>query len=323
MSASRNRTAFGAQLHRKHAIRTAVILVLFFMIAGSGGIVFAGWKNRQAAGRRELLELWERGSYREAFDASAEKLAGNPMDFLFLTIHGFSAFQLAVAQINAHDTELYADECVRSLRKALLCREGPGDFRIHYVLGKAYYYKGSGYEDLAVRYLEEARDGGYRSADMNELLGLAYAAIHDYRGSVAAFSEALSTEADAASAGVVGDATPSDLLLLNIARSYLALEETAQARAYLLRLLETSRDAAVKTNARLFLGEIASAAGDITAAETWYTAILAEDGENAEAHFRLGELYARGGNATRARAEWRRALWIDPAHRQARTRLNL
>jgi Tfp pilus assembly protein PilF len=50
---------------------------------------------------------------------------------------------------------------------------------------------------------------------------------------------------------------------------------------------------------------------------------MEEGGENAEAHFQLGELYAGGGDSTRARAEWRRAVRIDPAHGPARTRLNM
>jgi tetratricopeptide (TPR) repeat protein len=293
------------------------------MIVGSGVIVFAGWRNRQVNERKELLELWETGSYKEAFELSRDWLVNKPMDFLLLTVHGFSSFQLAVAQINAHDTQVYIDECIWSLRKALLCKEGPGDFRIHYVLGKAYYYKGSGYEDLAVRYLEDARAGGFQADDIPELLGLAYAAIHDYRNSVAAFSEALSPVRAAGEDAEAGDTVAPDLLLLSIAQSYLALEEEEAARAYLMRLLDTSRDSASIIAARLILGDIFAKNGDVSGAEAQYLAILEENGENAEAHFQLGELYASAGDSTKARAEWRRALRINSAHRQARVRLNL
>ncbi|MDR1908385.1 MAG: tetratricopeptide repeat protein [Spirochaetaceae bacterium] len=316
MSAARNRFGSGVQLHRKHTIATISILILVFMTIGGSALVFAGWRNRQAQERREILALWNGGSYREAFDLSGERLAAKPTNYLFLTVHGFSAFQLAAAQINAQDTQAYIDECIRTLRKALLSREAAGDFRIHYVLGKAYYYKGSGYEDLALRYLEEARDGGFSAGDMPELLGLAYAAVHDYRSSVAAFSGALSP-------GDAGEDAPPDLLLLSIARSYLALEDYGAARAYLTRLTETSRDSAAIIAAELLLGDIAVKTGDTSGAEAWYQRIIEENGENAEARFQLGELYAQGGDATRARAEWRRALRTDPAHRLARVRLNL
>jgi Tfp pilus assembly protein PilF len=51
--------------------------------------------------------------------------------------------------------------------------------------------------------------------------------------------------------------------------------------------------------------------------------ILGEAGENAEARYQLGELYALQGETARARAEWRLALRADPAHLKARSRLSL
>ncbi|MDR0497949.1 MAG: tetratricopeptide repeat protein [Treponema sp.] len=50
--------------------------------------------------------------------------------------------------------------------------------------------------------------------------------------------------------------------------------------------------------------------------------VLEENHENADAHYQLGELYAMEGDTTRARAEWRRALRLDPTHGPARGRLN-
>ncbi|MDR2304024.1 MAG: hypothetical protein LBE10_05500 [Treponema sp.] len=37
----------------------------------------------------------------------------------------------------------------------------------------------------------------------------------------------------------------------------------------------------------------------------------------------MGLLYSEKGDTTRARAEWRRAVRIDPAHNNARARLNM
>ncbi|MDR3337328.1 MAG: tetratricopeptide repeat protein [Treponema sp.] len=307
------------RVHRKQTIHAAVIIVLFLIIVISGSVVFIGWKNKINNERRELLLLWEEGAYGEAYSLSRERLINKPMDFFLLTLHGFSAYQLAVAQINDYDTKTYIDESIWSLRKALLCTEGPEDFRIPYILGKAYYAKGSGYEDLAVKFLEAARDGNYQASDLPEFLGLAYASVHDYRNSVAAFSLALNAGTEGA---YDGGSFPSDLLLLSIARSYVALDETESARAYLMRCLETSRDSKTTIAARLLLGEIFVKEENAEGAEAQYLTILKEDGENAEAHFQLGELYATIGDPTRARAEWRRAIRINPAHRPARQRLN-
>jgi tetratricopeptide (TPR) repeat protein len=304
------RSEYGALIHRRRTIYFTAAAVLAILITGTATVFFIGIKNQISNEREELLRLWEDGSYDMAYTLSKEKLISKPMDFFLLTMHGFSAYQLAVAQINDYDTRSYIDECIWSLRKALLCGEGPEDLRISYVLGKAYYAKGPGYEDLAVKFLETAKDGNYEARDLPEYLGLAYAAIHDYRSSVAAFSLALNEN-------------NSDLLLLSIARSYIALEETETAAAYLIRCIENSRDSNTIIKSRLLLGELLEKSGDASGAETQYLAILEENGENAEAHFQLGELYADAGDGTRARAEWRRAVRIDPAHRSARARLNM
>jgi tetratricopeptide (TPR) repeat protein len=278
--------------------------------------VFIGRVNKLGTEKRELLRLWESGAYDESLRISGEKLANKPMDYFLLSIYGFSAYQMAIAQINAQDTMTFIDECVWSLRKALLTKKGVKDPRIFYVLGKAYYYKGPSYADLAVAFLEKARDSLYKARDIPEYLGLAYAAIHDYRSSVAAFTLALNPgEGFEESPGT----EPSDLLFLSIARSYREVGDLETAKAYLLRCIEISRDSSVVQAAKLLLAVILGSTGKTAEAEALYLAILEEDGDNAEANFQLGELYAAGGDTTRARARWRRAA---QTHSQAWARLN-
>ena len=286
----------------------AFLLILLSLIPA----VYFKLKDHRVNERRELRESFNSGAFEAAYDQSKEMLKLDPMDFSLLTFNGFSAYQIAIAQINSFDTLFYVNECIWSLRKALLFREGASDGRIFYVLGKAYYNKGAGYADLAVKYLEKARTARYRSEDIPEYLGLAYAALGDFRSSVAVFAESLSA-----------DNEPSDVLLLSIARSYLALDENEQARAYLIRCLEISRDFKTTAAARLLNGQLLLKADDFSGAESEYLKVIEESGENAEAHYQLGELYALTGDATRARAEWRRALRIDPAHGPSRARLNI
>jgi tetratricopeptide (TPR) repeat protein len=310
--------AYGAGFKRKQIFQKALMAVIILVFLSLLPAVYFRLKGRGGSDHGELQFLFESESFERAYAQSGELLREEPLDSFLLTIHGFSAYQLAIAQINNFDTLLYIDSCIWSLRKALLLRESSADGRIFYVLGKAYYYKGTKYAELAVNYLEKARSAAYRAADIPEYLGLAYAAIRDFGNSVAAFALAL-TEED----GVPSNRGTSDLLLLSIARSYLGLEEVESARAYLVRCLEISRDSRTIATARLLLGGILFAAGDTSGAEAEYLKILEEDGENAEAHYQLGELYASAGDITRSRAEWRRALRIDPAHGLARSRLNL
>ena len=299
-----SRAGFKRRRFAKKALLAVTILVFLSLFP----LIYYETRGRSSVERRQLRNFFESGDFETAYASSKAILQEKPMDPFVLTINGFSAYQLAIAQINNLDARSYLDECVWSLRKALLSKENSHDGRIFYVLGKAYYYKGRGYADLAVDYLERAQNSFY-AADIPEYLGLAYAGVSDYRSSVAAFTLALS-------------ANPSDVLLLSIARSYEALEEDESAIAYLLRCIEISKDSRTIATARLLLGKALVKTGDSSRAEKEFLKVIEEGGENAEAHYQLGELYALGGDTTRARAEWRRALRIDPTYGPARSRLN-
>ena len=299
--------AFGGALKQNRLLQKLLLLAIVLVIISLLPTLYFRLRSHNNNERRELRLSFESGAFESAYRQSAEMLKDNPLDSTLLSIHGFSAYELALSQINNFDTLAFMDESILSLRRALLIRENSPE--LHYVLGKAYFYKGPSYAELAIKYLEKAR-AAYRAADIPEFLGLSYATIQDYRSSVSAFALALTAE-------------PSDLLLLSIARSYFALEEYEQARAYLLRSLDISRDSRTISAARLLLGSVLVQIGDIPGAEAEFFMVIEESGENAEAHYLLGELYFLSGDTTRARAEWRRALRIDPAHGPARSRLNI
>jgi len=311
MFSKRSLPSYKAGLRRKQVFQNVILAVIVLIFLSLLPVLYLRLRERGGNERRELQVLFESGAFDKAFVQSREMLNERPLDFFLLTVNGFSAYQLAIAQINSFDTLSYINNGIWSLRKAMLLREGAADGRIFYVLGKAYYHKGPAYADLAVKYLGKALASGFMAPDIPEYLGLAYAALRDFRGSVAAFALALEREA------------PSDVLLLSIARSYLALNEFELAKAYLNLCLEISRDSRTRATVRLLLGDILYQTGDISGAEAEFLKIIEENGENAEARYQLGVLYASMGDITRARAEWRRAVRIDPAHGPARNRLSL
>ncbi|MDR0524764.1 MAG: tetratricopeptide repeat protein [Spirochaetaceae bacterium] len=323
MTHSYSRSAYGVQLHWKQTLYTAVVAVLIVSIASLGFVFLKDWKKKLGNEKQELAQLWEAAAYDKAFAVSGEMLVLKPMDHFLLTVRGFAAYQLAIAQINSGDTQTYIDTCIWSLRKALLLKNGGEDGRLQYVLGKAYYYKGFGYADLSVKFLEEARRAAYAAPDIPEYLGLAYASLQDYRNSVASFTLALNPLEIEQPESEDGEVIyPSDLLFLAIARSYIELDELETAHAYLVRCIEISKDSKRVLAAQLLIGEILKKRGDIKGAEEQYNKILKENGESAEAHYQLGEIYV-AQDPTKARAEWRKAVRIDPSHKQARLRLNM
>jgi len=309
---NRIRSRYGRQIYKLKIIRTLAVALSVVAIAAVSMYVVTRVRSGIVNEKREVLRVWNDGDYKQVYEISKTSLSEKPVDYFLLSINGFSAYQLGISQINNQNTVLYIDESIRSLRKALLLRESNSDGRVHYVLGKAYSYKGSEYADLTIKYLELANALSYDAQDTPEFLGLAYAACGDYRRSVEAFSQAFDP-----------DRAPSDTLLLSIARSYMAMQEYNMAIGYLQRCIDTSPDSKSIVIARFLLAEIYRNTGDFDSAETQFLSILNDSGENAEVHFQLGELYNLKGDTTRARAEWRIAYRQDPAHARARARLNI
>jgi tetratricopeptide (TPR) repeat protein len=306
---------YGRRLRRKQIVRTVIPAVFIVILLSVSVPLLLGSSDKFGDERKTLKNLWENGSYKETFEISKQMLSDMPMDYNMLIVYGFSAYQLALGQITEADKDSWVDACIESLRKALLVKSSVMDGPIYYVLGKAYFSKGPDYAELAVKFLETAQKTSYSSPDMFECLGLAYAAIHQYRSSVQAFSSALNVQEDAE--------LVSAQLLLAIAKSYIELEDFERATEYLNRCIVTSKDYKMVVRVRLDLGSIFFKQGDFSASEDQYQIILKDTGENADARFQLGEIYAAKNDPIRARAEWRKAIRIDPVHAPTRQRLSL
>jgi len=304
-----NKLIFNEKLKKFRLLGAFLFLILAIGLAVH---IFSAGRTSLTNEKREILQYWSEGNFERVYVLSKNALADKPIDYFFLTINGFSAYQLGISQINNQDKLFFINECIVSLRKALLLKEAANDGRVFYVLGKAYYYKGSDYSDLAIKYLEKANQLSHDAMDIPEFLGLSYAMAGDYRSSVEAFTRAF-----------VPGLTPSDNLLLSIARSYIALNDFSMAEGYLRRCIDTSPDSNSIVVARFLLAEIYLNSGDFENAQIQYYSILNDSGENAEVRFQLGELYNLTGDTTRARAEWRLAVRQDPTHARARTRLNI
>jgi len=305
-------SSYGRHIYILKRIRTFGIVFFSIAVVIFSVFIISHLKNSSKNEKKELSRIWNDGNYEQAYIISKASLQEKPVDYFLLTINGFSAYQMGIAQINSQNTLSFINECIFSLRKALLHREAAKDGRIFYVLGKAYGYKGSEYADLSVKYLEMANSLSYKAYDIPEYLGLAYAAYGDYRSSVEAFTQAF-----------VSGKQPSDNLLLSISRSYIEMGEYNMALGYLNRCIDFSADSKSIILSRFMLAEIYKSRDDYDRAEKHYLSIISDFGENAEVHYQLGELYNQKGDTTRARSEWRTTIKQDPAHAKARARLNI
>jgi tetratricopeptide (TPR) repeat protein len=270
-------------------------------------------RKRPQYSEANLERLWHETSYQTLFTESSLQLKDFPLSPGLLKLRGFSAYQLAVAQINQPSMLDLIDTCIFSLRKFFLVQETDGASR--YVLGKAYALKGPSFADSVIQFLETARREGYDKPDIDQYLGRAYSQLNDLEKSAYAFSQACTLIEFSEQEPFSGD------LFIATAESYIKLGDFNRALQYLTRCIETSRDSLRIQKAHFLSGEIMQKTGNFSRAEAHYRAVIENGGENAQTRYQLGELYAAQNNVVQARSEWRRALQIDPSHQQARERL--
>ncbi len=257
-----------------------------------------------------LYRQWQQSDYSVVHDTAAQILAARPLDGTSLALHGFSAYYLFVEETDPAQAQLYLVTAINSLRNALYRVSSEDKTAIAYVLGKAYYHRGYYYADLSLKYLDIARSNGFSAGDLEEFRGLAAASLGDYELSNQAFTAALA-------------GNPSDILLHAIADNYYKLGDTDRAKQYLFEAIAISVNEVLQLKCRTLLGTILFAEGRLDDAMGEFTTILQKDPNSADAHYGLGVIYETQGDMIRARAEWRRAIRLDPVHPGARSKLNL
>jgi len=281
-----------------------VLCVAAFFVFNGPARIFGTAGPRKAPGK--LPDLFRAEKYDDVIAATDAILVGDPLNADALSYRGFACFYKSVSQNAAEERMPYLDQAVVSLRRARLAGtrfSGETD----YVLGKAYFNKGKYYYDLAISSIESSVAKGYVQMDSYEYIGHSYSQLGDYQKALDNFLLAMRDD-------------PGDLLLLTIGQTYYQMKRTSDAVDYLLRTLNKTEDKDIEERTRFLLGGIYLDTGELFKAEEQFAAIVKIDAGSADAHYDLGEVYAKMNDPVKARAEWRNALIIDPSHYGAKLR---
>jgi len=298
---------------RKRLLKILILLLaIFAAIAAAIGIprlIQARRDNTpEIPSSEKILMFWSEKDYDSVLSLCEEGLLQRPIDPLFLVLKGFSSFYRGIGETDGEIRVRYMDDSIFALRKAMTAPPVPFKPQVLYVLGKAYYHKGPFYMDEAVRFLETSIQEGYSAKDTLEYVAVAYSSLGDYEKSVEAFERALAVE-------------KSDLLLLAAARAYIQSAQEEKAEVAALEALSLTEDSLVREKSRFLLGELYVARKDYRKAEEQYNLVLEINPESADAHYYLGLIWQEKGDSVRARAEWRKAVSLDPMHTAARQKL--
>jgi tetratricopeptide (TPR) repeat protein len=300
----------GQKKRRKRTVLIPVLAGVVVLLAAAAILfhvparLFGRAAARQPPGK--LSDLFRAERYDDVISTADATLRGDPLNEVALAYKGFASFYRAVSQDSTEERMPLLDQAIVSLRRARLVGTrfaGETD----YVLGKAYFNKGKYYYDLSISYMESSLARGYSQKDSEEYIGHAWSQLGDYEKALDHFLTAMKSDT-------------GDLLLLTIGQTYYQMKRTGDAVDYLLRTLNKTEDKDIEERARFLLGGIYLDTGELFKADEQFTAIVKIDPRSADAHFDLGEVYAKMNDPVRARAEWRNALIIDPSHYGAKLR---
>jgi tetratricopeptide (TPR) repeat protein len=262
-----------------------------------------------ASARKEVLATWNSGDTEGTLSMTRASLESRPLDSFYLSMNGIAAYYLSSSKTEGDERQALLDESVFSLRKALAAGDSlPVKAQVEYVLGKAYFQKGSPWFDLAADYLSRAKGHGYKAKDMEHYLALSFAGQERHAEAAAHFETAIGQ-------------LSSDVLMLSAAISYKELGDVNRSAELLAKAIEVSGDGLVIQRARSMLGEFAIARNDWPEARKLFQAVVEADPRSAEGWYSLGLVSEALGDPIRARSEWRKATSIDPNHIEARRKL--
>lgn len=292
-------------------------VVAGIIVVGVAAILFAGirWGSARAASgaasdaKSAILSNWESKNYEAVREAAVAAVATSPADPFYLAFEGFSSYYLSFGTQEGEERQSLLDEAVFSLRKALaLDPKLPVLSQAEYVLGKAYFQKGSPWFDLAADNLLASKEHGTTAADTDQLLGLVYAGLGLHQKAVSQFEAAIAKD-------------PSPVLKLSAAVSYKEMGENERMEALLGDVIAEAQDALVLQRARLMLAEAALGRQDSAGAKALLETVVASDPGSARGWYLLGLAQDALKDPIAARASWRRATSIDPNFVEARAKL--
>lgn len=265
--------------------------------------------SHAAIERSKVLDLWQKGDKEGTLALCREALTANPLDPFYLSFEGIAAYYSSLEKPEGDERQALLDEAVFGLRKSLVANERlPIRSQVEYVLGKAYFQKGSPWFDLAVSFLENSKADGYSALDTEQYLALAYAGMNMHDKAIVHFEKALSEQ-------------PSGILMLSAAMSYKELGNSAKAQELLTKVMESDIDAILVQKSRYMLADFAMQQGDLNKAGKLYQAIVDADPQAADAWFQLGLIYEKQNDPIKARAAWRKVIAINPNYADARKKL--
>ncbi len=263
--------------------------------------------------RTQVLALWEASDWQAVIQTCDQALLQAPLDPFSLGMKGVASFYRSLALPEGEERTAMNDSSIISLRKALATQQQPDSKRmpkgeLEYILAKAYFQKGDSYYDLAALSMTRSAADGYDADDSHEYLAMSYSRMGQVKPAIDEFGKAMAS-------------SQNPIIRIAAAKEYLKLEDFDRAEGLLIEASASKEDAVARESARALLANLYLTRSRLSLFEVQVGAMLAENPDSAEAHYLMGLLFQARGDPVHARAEWRKAVSLDPMHAAARQKL--
>lgn len=271
-------------------------------------------KNKDVITKKNEIQkyyqkLFEEKNFTLIIEKIENELKADPFSVKYLMFRGYSFFLLGEEEKNIQKRNSFLYSSLIDLRKALaLGVSAKNKENIFLAIGKIYYYLGENYYRLSVDYLSRALESGMVRKDLFYILGLVHSNIGSYDKSIEYFKESLKIE-------------ETDFLLLALGLTYYKYNDSDNTIKYLNRVIKVSNNPKIIEKSFFLLGEIYFNQNKISESLDCFNKVIDLNENNASAYFYRGEIFFKYNEKIKARAEWRKALLIDPSHIRALKRI--
>ncbi len=313
-------TYTGSFVARRRRKRLFLYLGALTALLLAGGVFFyighaASFSSKEgkAIPKNRILESWRSQAWDDVLASCESSIQVSPLDSFYLAFGGLASFYKGSELPEGEERAALMNQTVVLIRKTFVVADKGWSAEIpraqlEYVLGKANYFKGSSYWDETAKWLEASVANHYIADDTWEYLAVAWDGLGDKTKALRYFGQALSVRR-------------TDLLLIAAGKAYIDADQDARGESLLLEALARSMDTLTREKCRFLLSSVYLGRNEMAKAQYQLAQVLSENPQSTDAHFRLGLLLQKQGDTVGARAEWRRAVAIDPMNLEARQKL--
>ena len=305
-----------------------IIVACYFIIKNISNLPFMNQKKKKYYKIEEILKKYDLEKDRSKkkiilirANETLNKLIKDPdfqNDGYLAFLAGSFNFRKGILEYNKDLKNMYLDKALYYFRKAMaLLHEMKNSGRLHYELGKCYFYKGEYYYYESLLELKKAKELGYNNKSIDKITAIIKfkkGDISDINNLIDQFKESKKGEVE--SYFYDAETYKNNKDYNKAKKNFLRIEDY-----FLKKRVETEEKRYIIFKTLYSLGWLFYNEQNCDKAEEYYKKALLYEGKNADIYYWLAKVYQACKSRRKAKKMLEKALEIDPKHSDAKKKL--